>query len=944
MDPTTVLFPSDLVGIVGPNGCGKSNTIDAVRWVMGESSAKNLRGESMTDVIFNGSSARKPVGQCSVELIFDNSDGGAGGEYTTFSEISIRRVVTRYAISTYYLNGTKCRRRDITDLFAGTGLGPRSYAIIEQGMISRLIESKPEELRVFLEEAAGISKYKDRRKETATRMRHTTENLERLTDVKDEVEKQLAHLKRQAATAERYQNLKEEERQVELELMSLRWRNLDEDATAKQRQIEERNNRLEEGIMQQRKVEADIDAFREEHIGVTDHFNQVQSQFYQVGGEITRLEQSVGHIKERKQQLMNDLDETARQRNELVLHQEQDVAKCHELTEQLAEDEPELEMMAEQEESFNDQLQEAEHQQQELQGKWEEYNAQLSAPSEKSQVERTKINHLEQHVEQLKQRIMKATDELERLGDGQLVVEIESLSDQANHWQINYDSELEQVTELKDEVTQLRAKLKEDGVLLDEKKLSLQQLLGKKASLEALQQAAKSDSDESMQSWLVSQQLHDRDKLAQVIQVEAGFEAAVETVLGDYLEAISCEALTEYQSALAEIEQGSVLLYDPKNTRPTAGPNRHPLLLDKVTCPWDVASLMRGVYLADDLALAFHIQADLNSDESVITPEGVWLGAQWVRVAKAGSEVTGVIAREQALRDMVGQEAGLSDAVTALIDEQEAINDVVLDKELERDDHQDMANQAQKNLSEFQTKLSSKQTRLEHIYQRRDELAEEIAEIEEQVAEENEQILVAREVLHESLLQMEDLSAERETLLQTREQCKESVAEFKAQARHVHEQKQAVALKVESMKAQFSSTRDNLNRLKDQVEGVIERREMLSEQLEEAATPQIELAEQLEEQLEQKVVLEETLNDARAAVDQVDQTIRGLEKGRHQSEQSVLELRTKMDEVRLAYEGVVVRRQTIQEAMAETFAEVDGILNELAEDADEGVWKRRLDE
>ncbi len=201
VDPTTVTFRGNLVGVVGPNGCGKSNVIDAVRWVMGESSAKMLRGESMADVIFNGSSTRKPVGTASVELMFDNSDGKAGGQYAQYGKIAVKRQVTRDGQSGYSLNGVRCRRRDITDLFLGTGLGPRSYAIIEQGMISRLIESKPEELRVYLEEAAGISKYKERRKETEKRIRHTRENLERLNDLREEIEKQLNSLERQSETA-----------------------------------------------------------------------------------------------------------------------------------------------------------------------------------------------------------------------------------------------------------------------------------------------------------------------------------------------------------------------------------------------------------------------------------------------------------------------------------------------------------------------------------------------------------------------------------------------------------------------------------------------------------------------------------------------------------------------------------------------------------------------
>jgi chromosome segregation protein len=222
VDPTLVSFPSNLTGIVGPNGCGKSNVIDAVRWVMGELSARHLRGDSMADVVFNGSSARKPVGTASVELIFDNADGKIGGPYAGYNEVSLRRQVARDGTSNYFINGVRCRRKDITQLFLGTGLGSRSYAIIEQGMISRIIESKPEDMRCFVEEAAGISRYKERRRETESRIGETRENLERLQDVRDEIDKQIRHLQRQAATARRYRALKERERLLTAQLLALR--------------------------------------------------------------------------------------------------------------------------------------------------------------------------------------------------------------------------------------------------------------------------------------------------------------------------------------------------------------------------------------------------------------------------------------------------------------------------------------------------------------------------------------------------------------------------------------------------------------------------------------------------------------------------------------------------------------------------------------------------
>src|SRR5210317_1159148 len=262
VDPTTITFPSSLVGVVGPNGCGKSNVIDAVRWVMGESSASRLRGDSITDVIFNGSSSRKPIGAASVELLFDNTETTLEGQYAEYAEIAIRREVSRDGISSYFLNGTRCRRKDITSVFLGTGLGPRSYSIIEQGMISRVIESKPEEMRVFLEEAAGISKYKERRRETSNRIKHTKENLDRLLDVLEEVEKQIKHLDRQAKTAERYGRYKDEERKTAAELLGLRLRDLDKKSSAAAAKLGETETAHEALVAKQRKIEARIEDAR----------------------------------------------------------------------------------------------------------------------------------------------------------------------------------------------------------------------------------------------------------------------------------------------------------------------------------------------------------------------------------------------------------------------------------------------------------------------------------------------------------------------------------------------------------------------------------------------------------------------------------------------------------------------------------------------------------
>ena len=282
VDPTTVHFPHNMSAVVGPNGCGKSNIIDAVRWVMGESSAKNLRGESMSDVIFNGSGGRQPVGQASIELIFDNQDGTVVGEYAAFAEISIKRLVTRAGQSDYFLNGTRCRRRDITDIFLGTGLGPRSYAIIEQGMISRLIESKPEELRIFIEEAAGISKYKERRKETESRMRRTLENLERLQDIRDELGRQIHHLERQAQAAEQYRELKQQERDARALSGALQWQAYSDQIASLASAINQSELDRESVMAEYRALEADLEQQRTAYTEASDACNQIQANYYAI--------------------------------------------------------------------------------------------------------------------------------------------------------------------------------------------------------------------------------------------------------------------------------------------------------------------------------------------------------------------------------------------------------------------------------------------------------------------------------------------------------------------------------------------------------------------------------------------------------------------------------------------------------------------------------------
>ena len=309
VDPTKISFPTNMVGVVGPNGCGKSNVIDAVRWVLGELSAKNLRGDSMVDVIFNGSENRKASGQCSIELLFDNSSGKIGGEFASFNEVSIKREMTRDAQSNYFINNTKCRRKDVQDIFLGTGLS--SYAIIEQGMVSSLVSSKPDELRAHLEEAAGVSKYKERRKETESRIKRTKENLSRVKDIKDEIGRLIKRLENQAKAAEKYNSIKDEKLNLELDKAILFSMEAKNNRDGLQKKLDGLNRDLKIKNAESDKFQSQIDQYRTENESILSDYENAQKNFYAIGGEIAKREANLQNIIKTESQIKDNLEQAS---------------------------------------------------------------------------------------------------------------------------------------------------------------------------------------------------------------------------------------------------------------------------------------------------------------------------------------------------------------------------------------------------------------------------------------------------------------------------------------------------------------------------------------------------------------------------------------------------------------------------------------------------------
>ena len=404
VDPTSIEFPGSVVGVVGPNGGGKSNIIDAVRWVMGEISARSLRGDTMADVVFNGSSSRKPVSRASVELIFDNLDGRIGGRFAAYNEIAVRRQLSREGQSTYWLNGTRCRRRDVMDVFHGTGVGPRSYSIIEQGMISRIIEAKPEDLRDFLEEAAGISKYKERRRETENRMRHTADNLDRLNDLRDELARRLAHLEHQAAQAEKYRTLEARRLELEAENLALQWRTLDAEADRHARQIADQQTRLDAALAEQRRIEAELERGRSAHTEATDAYNRRYREVLDAGAEVARIEESIRSTRRRR----DELAETMRQEKERLEAAKLQIERAREqraeYIAQLEHDDPALDRLRDRASGAQRELREVEEAVQALQEEFDALSERERGPTRAMHAEQARVQHLESSIVEIETR------------------------------------------------------------------------------------------------------------------------------------------------------------------------------------------------------------------------------------------------------------------------------------------------------------------------------------------------------------------------------------------------------------------------------------------------------------------------------------------------------------------------------------------------------------
>ncbi|HET7921365.1 MAG TPA: chromosome segregation protein SMC [Gammaproteobacteria bacterium] len=939
VDPTTIQLPSNLVGIVGPNGCGKSNIIDAVRWVMGETSAKQLRGDSMADVIFNGSTARKPVSSATIELVFDNSDGAIGGQYASYGEISVKREVVRDGTSNYFLNNARCRRRDIQDLFLGTGLGPRSYAIIEQGTISRLVESRPEELRVFLEEAAGISKYKERRRETENRIHHARENIERLNDLREEVAKQLQHLQRQARAAERYREFAEQQRQLKADIGGLHWRDLDARLSGQDHVIRERDTALEAAVAEQRHVESELETARAQHDEAHDAFNKVQARAYELGASISRLEQGLQHARDLRRRQQADLEQSRSQTLEMEGHIARDREQLSEIETALKELEPGVSGSREAEQRSAAALTASEQAMQVWQAAWETFNTESAEASRRAEVGRREVEHLERQISQNMQRRERVEQERGQLSAGDLQQQIDALAGSAG------DSEQKRQqlqAELEQTLRAITAHREQDQKLSQE----LHQLRsrredhrGRLASLEALQQAALGKSRERVSEWLRAQALSDNKRLAELITVAPGWERAVETVLGWHLEAVQVDDIAALSGKLAALDGGSLSFVEAGGDAVSAGTDT---LLSKVSSPLALAAFLAPVRIADSMQAALAMRAGLAESESVITADGIWLGRHWARVIREQDERAGVLAREQELKQLRATLADIEAHAEQLGAEQQRNREGLKDMEARRDLLQGDVNRAHRDNSDQNAKLNLARSQLQQVTQRMESLNAEQAELTQLIESADSELKAARTGIEQAVNALHALEQRRGSMQQERDALRTALEAAREQARSDREAALEVALKLESRHSLRDSTEQNMGRMQAQLAQLEARSGELQAAIEAAAAPIREQEAGLAELLEQRTRMDAELAAARRSVEYLTEKLRELEHTRLAKERVAEALRDEVQQLRLNTQELRVRRETLVEQLRDEGYELQQVLENLPEDAALETWTAKL--
>ncbi|MBB5189929.1 chromosome segregation protein [Silvimonas terrae] len=731
VDPSTIHVAGQLVAVCGPNGCGKSNVIDAVRWVLGESSAKQLRGESMQDVIFNGSGSRKPVGRASVELVFDNSAGLAAGQWSQYAEISIKRVLTRQGESSYYINQLPVRRRDITDLFLGTGVGKGGYAIIEQGMISRIIEARPEELRHFLEEAAGVSKYKERRRETESRLADTRDNLDRVDDIRLELTGQITKLESQAEIASQYNNLRDTITEKQNLLALQRKLDAARDVENTRRDIEAAQNALESKLADLRALEAALEELRETHFTASDAVHAAQGELYDANATVARLEQQLLHLRQNRDRISTDLeaaktelariDQSGRQgeaeREDWLQRQEEAGIAAEEATLAL---EDETQRLPELEQALK-----------EMDTRFQYTRDQLAQARNTLQLTQQQTQHHVRTCEALKARRDRLQQDLARLtqeGGGEQLQNLRLAQEESA---LNLETAQLALDEDEAALETARQTLDEAAAERDQQTRQRNEL---QARIKALESLPKPADDKALGSWLAAQGLQNTPQLYESLRIAGGWEKAVEAVLGQRMQARVVTALPSATPPAA------LALLQPAAAGSSTGSMTLPRLLDQVHSTNAalnpvLVDLLSTVWCVEDATQWSALREQLPVGGLLVTRDGHCGDRQTLRYHAAQGVVANLVAQRQALEDAVQSVEAMAPAWQAAVSAHEA---------------------GQRALTDIEQRLRQQRATLSRLQTESAELTRQSARLEEADAQRIRQSAQWQEELETIQLQLEE--------------------------------------------------------------------------------------------------------------------------------------------------------------------------------------------
>ena len=934
VDPTTIQLRSALTAVVGPNGCGKSNIVDAVRWVIGESSAKYLRAADMSEVIFSGSATRKPLAQASVELIFDNTDGKLGGEYAAYAEISVRRVVERDGQSQYFLNNHRSRRRDITDIFLGTGLGPRSYAIIEQGMVTRLIDAKPEELAVYLKEVAGISKYEERRKETEQHMRQTKENLDRVSDICGELIGQADRLQEQVKAAELYRVLKEDTRLLKTQLHIMQWQTLEKQSQAQSLVISECEDLLKDSLKEQDSIESNIEVLRTQQTLENNQNSSLQNRDYQLGTEQARLEQKIQYTQQFAEQI-----------EALEKHIKQDRLQYAELEEKMLVLRPDVDTTEQQAKRSLTNLQDFEEKIRREQEGWDKF-----VTEEAQALKQVEIN--KHHVELILQRSTAASKRQERLNAELGEIAIDNIYTEINNLDREYQElELAHKTaslrslNSQEQIQEQRAQVTTYNKQLAESLSRLQNLQGRLISLETVQHTVlkkpKSNNNNINIDW---------DKLpclAQKITVEKGWERAAEIALQGFLAAVCTPDFQDLAQKLSPgLSQGSQdavifntgLLEDtPKNLLQNH-PELGELLLSKITAPWSLLSLLSGVYIAENLDQALKRMPFLEAHESIITPEGVWLGQAWLKIDSREKQISGVLVREQMLQELSAEIIILkNEIIVQEKDVETAQNQLGKYEQVYQVIQQECVNLINKR-NEIQTQLAMLRSQLSHAQKRQTDLQRELSEITENLAQDKEQLSSINKNLGTAQQKAQENTLLRVCLLERRSEGLAQLDVLRKQLNIHQELLLANNKNTETIQQQMQFLLHNIERADKQLLDLLKQRETDLSPLDKMEAGLVQI-------LQERSSLQINLQQVKQKSSELDRELLELTSQQRHIKEYIDSLRIKLEPLQLERQTALVRAASLQEQMAETGGQdqdLAKLLSELPQAANEDLWQQRI--